>query len=253
MTEVFRVEPLLPVAAYYRSEYLRSQQKLTGGGAGMRMPVKSERDAFRIAYGGALLIVAAVLLGALISPAVGVGLLVVCGVAAILWELRTKDPDRRRPLREAAGQARRASDGRRRILVVANETLCGDELRAELAGRQDTLLRVVAPVLPSRSHYVASDIDRELAEAKARLDDTLAWAAEQGLTATGRVSDMPPLPSIEDELRGFAADELLISTHPPQRSRWLESGLVERAREELEIPVTHVVVDLARRRAKVES
>jgi hypothetical protein len=219
----------------------------------MRMPVKSERDAFRIAYGGALLIVAAVLLGALISPAVGVGLLAVCGVVAILWELRTTDPDRRRPLREAAGQAHRETDGRRRILVVANETLCGDELRAELAGREGTLLRVVAPVLPSRSHYVASDIDHELAEARARLDDTLAWAAEQGLAATGRVSDMPPLPSIEDELRGFCADELLISTHPPQRSRWLESGLVERAREELEIPVTHVVVDLARRRATVES
>ena len=219
----------------------------------MRMPVKSERDAFRIAYGGALLIVAAVLLGALISPFAGVALLVVCGLAALLWELRTKDPDRRRPLREAAGQARPASDGRRRILVVANETLCGDELRAELAGREDTLLRVVAPVLPSRSHYVASDIDRELREAHVRLDDTLTWAADQGLSATGRVSDMPPLTSIEDELRSFCADELLISTHPPQRSRWLESGLVERAREELEIPVTHVVVDLARRRATVES
>jgi GABA permease len=219
----------------------------------MRMPVKSERDAFRIAYGGALLIVVAVLLGALISPVAGVGLLAVCGMVALLWELRTTDPDRRRPLREAAGQARRASDGRRRVLVVANETLCGDELRAELSRREDPVLRVVAPVLPSRSHYVASDIDRELREARVRLDDTLTWAAEQGLTATGRVSDMPPLTSIEDELRGFAADELLISTHPPQRSRWLESGLVERAREELEIPVTHVVVDLARRRATVES
>jgi hypothetical protein len=218
----------------------------------MRMPVKSERDAFRIAYGGALLIVAAVLLGALISPAVGVGLVAVCGVGAILWELRTQDPDRRRPLREAAGQCRREDDGRRRVLVVANETLCGDELRSELARREDPVLRVVAPVLPSRSHYVASDIDRELGDARDRLDDTLAWAAEQGLTATGRVSDMTPLTAIEDELRTFPADELLISTHPPQRSRWLESGLVERAREELEIPVAHVVVDLARRRATVE-
>jgi hypothetical protein len=253
VTEDFRAEPLLTVAAYYRSEYRRSQQNLTGGGAGMRMPVNSERDAFRIAYGGALLIVAAVLLGALISPVVGVAVLVVSGVIVVMWELRTKDPDRRQPLREAAGQARRESDGRRRILVVANETLCGDELRAELAGRDDPVLRVVAPVLPSRSHYVASDIDRELREAKARLDDTLAWATQQGLAATGRVSDMPPLPSIEDELRGFAADELLISTHPPKRSRWLESRLVERARQELEIPVTHVVVDLARRRATVES
>ena len=172
-------------------------------------------------------------------------MLAVCGVVAVLWELRTKDPDRRRPLREAAGQARRESDGRRRILVVANETLCGDELRAELAGREDRVLRVVAPVLPSRSHYVASDIDRELREARARLDDTLRLGGRAAVSRPpGRVSDMPPLPSIEDELRGFAADELLISTHPPQRSRWLESGLVERAREELEIPVTHVVVDL---------
>lgn len=219
----------------------------------MRMPVKSERDAFRIAYGSALLIVAAVLLGALISPAVGVAVLVLCGAAVLAWELRTTDPDRRLPLREAAEQCRREDDGRRRILVVANETLRGDELRAELAGREAALLRVVAPVLPSRAHYVASDIDRELGDARDRLDDTLAWAAAQGLDATGRVSDMTPLTAIEDELRTFPADELLISTHPPQRSRWLESGLVERARAELEIPVTHVVVDLARRRATVES
>jgi hypothetical protein len=219
------------------------------------MPVKSESDAFRIAYGGALLIVAAVLVGALVGPLLGVLVLVVGGGAAVLWDLRTKDPDRRRPLREAAAQGPRAGDSRRRILVVANETLIGDELRAELAGRGagDTVLRVVAPVLPSRSHYVASDIDRELGEARARLDVVLAWAAGQGLTATGRVSDMTPLTAIEDELRSFAADELLISTHPPQRSRWLESGLVERAREELDIPVTHVVVDLARRRTSVES
>jgi hypothetical protein len=218
----------------------------------MRMPVKSEGDAFRIAYGGALLIVAAVLLGALVHPAVGVAVLVVCGAAAVLWDVRTKDPDRRQPLREAAGQARRESDGRRRILVVANETLCGDELRDELARREDPVLRVVAPVLPSRAHYVASDIDRELGEARARLDDTLAWADDRGLAATGRVSDMTPLTAIEDELRSFPADELLISTHPPRRSRWLESGLVERAREELEIPVSHVVVDLARRQATVK-
>jgi GABA permease len=249
------LEPLSAVAAYYRPEYRLSEQILTGGGAGMRMPVKSERDAFRIAYGGALLIVCAVVVGALVGPLLGVLVLVVGGGAALLWDVRTKDPDRRRPLREAADSVRPVADGRRRILVVANETLIGDELRSELAGRgaDDTVLRVVAPVLPSRSHYVASDIDRELGDARVRLDEVLAWASERGLVATGRVSDMTPLTAIEDELRSFAADELLISTHPPQRSRWLESGLVERAREELEIPVTHVVVDLARRKATVET
>jgi len=218
----------------------------------MRMPVKSERDAFRIAYGSALLIVAAVVLGALVTPLLGIVAVIAGAAAALLWNVRAKDPDRLLPLREAAGQARPASDGRRRVLVVANETLRGEELRHELGARgPDLVLRVVAPVLPSRSHYVASDIDAELAEARARLEDTLAWARGAGLAATGRVSDAPPLTAIEDELRSFPADELLISTHPPQRSRWLESRLVERAREQLEIPVSHVVVDLARREAGV--
>ena len=37
----------------------------------------------------------------------------------------------------------------------------------------------------------------------------------------------------------------MISTHPPQTSRWLERGVVDRAREEIDLPITHVVVDLA--------
>jgi GABA permease len=50
--------------------------------------------------------------------------------------------------------------------------------------------------------------------------------------------------AIEDALRVFPADEILISTHPPHRSRWLEHGVVERAREEIDLPITHLVVDL---------
>ena len=42
----------------------------------------------------------------------------------------------------------------------------------------------------------------------------------------------------------FPADEVIISTHPPERSKWLERGVVERAREEVPLPITHVVVDL---------
>ena len=45
-------------------------------------------------------------------------------------------------------------------------------------------------------------------------------------------------------LAGFPADEVIISTHPPQRSRWLERGVVDRARRDVDLPVTHVVVDL---------
>ena len=45
-------------------------------------------------------------------------------------------------------------------------------------------------------------------------------------------------------LRVFPADEIVISTHPPERSRWLEHGVVDRAREQIDLPITHVVVDL---------
>jgi hypothetical protein len=59
--------------------------------------------------------------------------------------------------------------------------------------------------------------------------------------------------AIEDELRRFPADELIVSTHPPGRSNWLEGGLVQRAREELEIPVSHVIVDLERQHVIFDS
>ena len=55
--------------------------------------------------------------------------------------------------------------------------------------------------------------------------------------------------AIEDALRVFPADEIVISTHPPDRSRWLEHGVVDTAREQIDLPITHVVVDLAAERA----
>ena len=50
--------------------------------------------------------------------------------------------------------------------------------------------------------------------------------------------------ALEDALREFPADEIVVSTHPPGRSHWLELGVVENARMRFDVPVTHVVVDL---------
>jgi hypothetical protein len=215
----------------------------------VRVPVKSENDAFRLVFGGAVVIFASLILGAVTTPVAGVALLVgiLAGVAG--WELLTKDPEAAKPLSEALERGRQTADSRkRRVLVIANQTVNGDELREELMrrGTSEIQLCIVVPVAPSRAHYVASDIDRELAEARTRLEPALAWATQQGFDVSGRVGDTSPLVAIEDELRDGAADELIVSTHPRSRSNWLESGLVERARAELDIPVTHVVVDLER-------
>jgi len=67
---------------------------------------------------------------------------------------------------------------------------------------------------------------------------------ELGLRVRGEIGESDPNVAIEDALRVFPADEIVISTHPPHRSRWLERRVVERAREEIDLPITHVVVDL---------
>jgi hypothetical protein len=212
----------------------------------VRVPVKSETEAFHLAWGGVLVIAVCVGLGALTAPLVGVALFAGVLLGIVGWELATKDPAPPKPLSDAlaAGRDMRATH-KRRVLVIANQTMLGRELRDEIVRRPtgDVELRFVLPVLPTRAHYVTSDIDGELTEARTRLDNALAWATDQGYDATGRVGDLTPQVAIEDELRS-GADEVIISTHTAQRSHWLESGLVQRAREELDIPVTHVVVDL---------
>jgi hypothetical protein len=219
----------------------------------MRIPVKSERDAFLLAYGTAAVLGAAIALGVAAGALFGVVLVAGVVAGALLWELRSTDPDRKRPVREAAAAGPGSDAARHRVLVVANETVGGRELREEIMRRAPRMpeVRVVCPILPSRAHYIASDIDRELADARARLDRTLAWAGKHDIQATGDVSADPPLMAAADELRRFAADEVIVSTHPESRSRWLESGLVERLRDELDIPVHHVVVDLDRVREPV--
>jgi hypothetical protein len=214
----------------------------------MRIPVRSERDAFLLAYGIAAAVGVAVALGVLAGALYGVVLLVGIVIGALVWELRSKDPDRPQPLREAAEAAPGSDTRRHRVLVIANETVAGRELRDEIMRRAERTpeVRVVCPILPSRAHHITSDIDLELADARARLDQMLAWAGEHGIRATGGVSADTPLTAAADELRRFPADEVIVSTHPQARSRWLESGLVERLRDELDIPVHHVVVDLER-------
>ncbi len=146
-----------------------------------------------------------------------------------------------------------SSDDRHRLLVVANETVAGRALLEEIGRRcegRNCEVFVVAPALAgSRAAHWASDIDDGIALARQRLQASLEGVGRLGLTARGEIGDSDPSLAIEDALRQFPADEVVISTHPPERSRWLERGVVSGAREKLALPVTHVVVDLDAERA----
>jgi hypothetical protein len=141
----------------------------------------------------------------------------------------------------------------KRILVVANETVEGEELRrviVERASLEETEVMVVCPALCGRIRHWLSDVDRAREQATDRLVVTLAALTAEGVRATGQIGDSDPIQAIEDALRAFPADELVISTHPRGRSNWLERNVVQ-ASEIFGLPITHVVVDLSRRQATV--
>lgn len=109
---------------------------------------------------------------------------------------------------------------------------------------------VVCPALVARIRHWLSDVDRAREQATDRLVASLAALTTDGVRASGQIGDSDPVQAIEDALRTFPADELVISTHPPGRSNWLEKNVVQ-ASEVFGLPVTHVVVDLSRRQAAV--
>lgn len=146
----------------------------------------------------------------------------------------------------------------RRILVVANETVAGRALREEIrhhVGDAEAEVLVVCPALNSRLRRWVSDEDGARAKAEERLSESLAALSEIGIEARGSVGDGDPVQAIEDALRTFAADELIISTHPRGRSNWLEKDVVNRAFLRFQLPITHVVVNLEEeeRRAAAEA
>lgn len=147
----------------------------------------------------------------------------------------------------------RGGDGKFRLLVVANETVQGEallnEIRDRCQDRKAEVLVVTPALAASRADHWASDIDEAIELARQRMELSLIEIGQLGLKAKGEIGDSDPNMAIEDALRVFPADEIVISTHPPDRSRWLEHGVVDKAREQIELPITHVVVDLASGRA----
>jgi hypothetical protein len=211
----------------------------------MRMPFKTESDAFRVAAALALVGVASLLVGLATSRAYGIVLFSAGVAAGLVFELAGRESGRGAALREAAHapHPHGAAAGQRHLLVVASEQLEGEELARELRGAGGEIeLDVLAPILASRPHHLAGDIDRERDEARARLRASLAWAQEQGFAAKGEVGDSDPLTAIEDELRDFGADEVILVRHARESRSWLANRMVGYLARELEVPVREVVV-----------
>ena len=135
------------------------------------------------------------------------------------------------------------------LLVVANETVTGRRLieAVERHRGEDLRVTVICPVnQPSRGYVVYEDTRR--AAAGRRLDRTLAMLREADISAHGLVVESDPVTAVRDALAQLEppVDEIIVATHPQQKSGWLRKNVIDRIRDVAGgRPVEHVVVDVS--------
>jgi hypothetical protein len=209
----------------------------------MRNPFRSEAEAYRFVLRTVVYFAAIVIATAVGGRWWGLGVFVVLSVVVLAWFFHRETRERS----AAAAPRHRGGADERRILVVANETVAGAALREEIRKAAENFrseVLVVCPALNTPLRHWTSDEDEARAVAQGRLDRSLLELNRVGMTARGEIGDPDPLQAIEDALRTFGADVIIISTHPEGRSNWLERGVVAGARERFAVPIMHVVVDL---------
>jgi len=136
-----------------------------------------------------------------------------------------------------------------RVLVLANETANSGELLDELRRiGADTTAKyfVVVPASPIETGVAATHGPLDLAEAtqqaaQQRLDYTLTTLRSDNLDADGALGDYRPLRALANAVKEFNPDQIVIATLPPEYSVWHRFDVVDRARAEFGVPVTHVV------------
>ena len=139
----------------------------------------------------------------------------------------------------------------RRYLVVANRTLGANELiqavrERVLQGPAEFFVIVPAthPSQLSEMGYAGTHPDSVTSSgatlAQQQLDVGLKKLHEAGAKADGIIGDAAPLKAIRDVLAHQEFDEIILSTLPEKRSRWLRQDLPSKIRRNFQLPLTHI-------------
>ncbi len=133
-------------------------------------------------------------------------------------------------------------DDRHRVVLVADAVPAPEAVRrlGVTVRSTDGEMVVVVPALNSPIRHWTSDEDRARARAESVLDAVLGELRAAGVDANGRVGPDDPLEAIDDVLRVFPANEILLATSSPGERNWSEQRLVERARTAYALPIAQL-------------
>lgn len=145
------------------------------------------------------------------------------------------------------------SDHMALYLIVANQTIGGEQLTAkldELVSAGSCAFRFLVPVTDTEGtqQWDYPPIDRLIPDAhqiarvlaEGRLEHELARLRRSGIEASGEVVDTLPVGRAQELLHEEHFDGVVVSTLPRRLSRWLIRDLPHRIANVSDVPVTHV-------------
>jgi hypothetical protein len=146
-----------------------------------------------------------------------------------------------------------------RVLVVANQTVGGDDLLEFVTARMakdPCEFTLLVPATPSAHRNPDAPVpginapldteDGDYTEARNRLEQGLSALKRLGATVNGSVGDPDPLKAVQEVLTRQQFDEIILSTLPSGVSRWLGQDLPHKLERKTHLPVSVVT---ARQRA----
>lgn len=175
------------------------------------------------------------------------------------------DPTTLNPIRYASARQQKPlypdlteqqSDHIHRVMVVGNATLRAQRLQDSLTERAaggPTAFLLVVPAVETSAvagehswfETVGAAHPREESLtghmlAQRRMDEAVDRLREAGVDIDGMVGDADVMRAVQQARQSFAADEIVLATLPPARSRWLAADLPEELRRRYNLPVTVV-------------
>ncbi|MBV9820498.1 MAG: hypothetical protein JOZ07_19385 [Solirubrobacterales bacterium] len=129
-----------------------------------------------------------------------------------------------------------------KLLVLTSEPITADQLRDVLPDGtepQDAEVMVVAPALHKNAlRFWVSDADDAIERADEVRRQSVEQLGDEGVSAAADTGESDPEDAVEDALKTFAADHIVVFTHAASEQRYREDVDSGELRERFGIPVT---------------
>jgi hypothetical protein len=131
-----------------------------------------------------------------------------------------------------------------KLLVLTPEPIDAELLRSVLGEEvEGAEVLVVSPATnQSKLAFWVSDPDEAIAEAQVAQEETVERLEEEGVDAAGDTGESEPVVALQDALATFAADRIVVFSHPGGDRDYREDEGLADAEERFGVPVTHAVI-----------